>query len=237
MNSTVVRLTARGLLGKRRALLMALLPVLLLGLAIAIRLATGVDEQIADGVLSGFALVTMVPLLAVIAGTGVLGPEIDDGSVVYLLAKPIGRPTIVASKLLVAVATVTLFAAVPTLLAGLILAGTAGGLAVGYAIGAAVAGAAYCALFLLLSVLTRNAVIVGLLYAVVWEAVVGGFVPGAQTLSILQWSLAVTRSVVGAPVDSAVSLPVGGTLLLLVSVGSTWFAGQRLRSLTLTSEE
>ncbi len=237
MNATVLRLTARGLLGKRRAALMALLPVLLLALAIAIRLSTGVDQTIADDVLSGFAMVTMVPLLAVIAGTGVLGPEIDDGSVVYLLAKPIGRPAVVASKLAVAVATVTAFGALPTLVAGLILAGTAGGLAVGYALGALVAGAAYCALFLLLSVLTRNAVIVGLLYAVVWEAVVGGFVPGAQTLSILQWSLAVTRAVVGEPVTSAVSLPVGATLLVLLFAGATWFAGQRLRSLTLTSEE
>ncbi len=54
-------------------------------------------------------------------------------------------------------------AAVPTLLAGLMLTGTADGLAVGYAVGAAVAGIGYCALFLLLAVVTRNAVVAGLL--------------------------------------------------------------------------
>ena len=71
-------------------------------------------------------------------------------------------------------------------------------LAVAYAVGALVAGVAYCALFLLLAVLTRNAVVVGLVYALVWEAAVGNSVPGAQALSIQQWSLAVTRAVVGA---------------------------------------
>ena len=43
-----------------------------------------------------------VPLVALLATTGLLAPEIDDGSVAYLLAKPISRHTIVLSKLLVA---------------------------------------------------------------------------------------------------------------------------------------
>ena len=45
----------------------------------------------------------MVPLIALIAGTGALGPEIDDGSIVYLLAKPLPRREIVFTKLAVAV--------------------------------------------------------------------------------------------------------------------------------------
>ncbi len=237
MNATVIRLTARGLLGRRRSLLLLLLPGVLLLLATIIRLIAGTDETIARTLLKAFGLGTLVPLLGLIAGTGVLGPEIDDGSVVYLLAKPISRPVIVVSKLLVAVVTVTGFAAVPTLLAGLILSGSVGGLAAGYAVGALVAGVTYCTVFVLLAVLSRHAIIVGLLYALLWETVIGGYVPGAQVLSIQQWALAVTRSIVGAEVKSAVSLPVAVTLLVIVCAGATWYAGQRLRTLTLTSEE
>lgn len=237
MNNTVVRLTRRSLLGRRRALLLLLLPGVLLLLAVVIRLTAGSDETITGVLLGGFAVGTLVPLLGLIAGTGVLGPEIDDGSIVYLLSKPIGRPSIVVSKLLVAALTVTTFGAVPTLVAGLVMSGSAGNLAVGFACGALVAGLAYCALFLLLAVIARNAVIIGLLYALIWETVVGQFVPGAQVLSIQQWALAVTREIVGKRVESAVSLPVAIVFLVVVFVGSTWYAGRRLRSLTLTSDQ
>lgn len=237
MNGTVIRLTRRGLLGRRRALLLLLLPAALLLLAIVLRLTVGEDDAVTRGVIGGFALGTLIPLLCLIAGTGVLGPEIDDGSIVYLLSKPISRPTIVASKLLVAMLTVTAFGALPVLVAGLVMSGTSGNIAVGFAVGVLIASFTYCALFLLLAVLTRNAVIVGLLYALIWETVVGQFVPGAQVLSIQQWALAVTREIVGTEVNSAVSLPVAITCLGIVFFGSTWYAGWRLRSLTLTSDE
>jgi len=237
MNDTVIRLTRRSLLGRRRALLLLLLPGVLLFLAVVIRLTAGSDEVITRNLLSAFALGTLVPLLGLIAGTGVLGPEIDDGSIVYLLSKPISRMSIVLSKLLVAVLTVSVFGALATLVAGLVMSGFSGDIAVGFAVGALVAGLAYAALFLLLAVLTRNAVIVGLLYALIWETLVGQFVPGAQVLSVQQWALAVTRAIVGPEVTSTVSLPVAITCLTVVFVASTWYAGWRLRSLTLTSDE
>jgi ABC-2 type transport system permease protein len=183
-----------------------------------------------------------VPLLGLIAGTGSIGPEIDDGSIVYLLTKPLDRHVIVLTKFLVAAAVVTALAAVPTLAAGLVLTGTADDLAVAYAVGAAIAGIAYCALFVLLAVITRNAVVIGLLYALVWESLVGQFVPGAQALSIQQWALAVTERIVGSPaterldVTSAVGLAPAVVLLLVVTVGAVWYAGRRLRTIRLTSE-
>ena len=144
-----------------------------------------------------------MPLLGLIAGTGAIGPEIDDGSIVYLLAKPLSRLSIVLTKVVVAVAVITVFGAVTVLLAGLVLSGTSDNLAVGYAVGALVAGIAYGTLFLLLAVVTRHAVVVGLLYALIWETLVGSFVPGAQTLSIQQWALAITEKVVGSDARAA----------------------------------
>lgn len=242
MNATVAQLTARSLLGRRRALLLLLLPAVLLLLSAAARLLAGQDTDVGVGLLGGFALATVVPLLGLIAGAGAIGPEIDDGSIVYLLSKPLNRHAIVASKLVVAAAVVTLVAAVPTLLAGLVLLGTAEGLAVAYAIGAGVAGLAYCALFVLLAILTPNAVVVGLFYVLIWESLIGSFVPGAQVLSIQQWALAVTERALGPSagtlgVSSAVSFATGVTQLAVVVAGCTWFAGSRLRTLRLTANE
>ncbi|WP_069813689.1 ABC transporter permease subunit [Streptomyces sp. TP-A0874] len=237
-NTTVARLTYRGLLGRRRALILFALPALLLLIAVAVRLLTGVDDQIASSVLSGFALATMVPLIGVIAGTGAIGPEIDDGSIVYLLSKPVRRPSIVVTKLIVAFGVSLCFAALPTLVAGVVLNGNGQQIAVAYAVSAAVASMAYSAVFLLLGTVTRHAVVAGLVYALVWEALIGSLVPGARTLSVQQWGLAIGQRIAGGDlVSSDVGLPLAAVLLTAVTAAATWYAGQKLRGLTLATEE
>lgn len=149
-NPTVARLTYRALLGRRRALILFLLPAMLLVIAAAVRAFNGADDQVAADVLGGFALATMVPLIGVIAGTGAIGPEIDDGSIVYLLSKPVKRPSIIFTKLIVAIAVTMVFSAVPTFIAGFILNGNGQQVAVAYTVAALVASIAYSALFLLL---------------------------------------------------------------------------------------
>ena len=242
MNATVARLTSRAILGRRRALLLLLLPLALLVICIFARVLAGAgDDALAVELLNGFGLAVLMPLLALIAGTGSIGPEIDDGSIVYLLAKPLRRSTIVVTKLLVALGIVTLFGAVPVVVGGVIMTGELGDVALGYGVGTLVAGVAYCAVFLLLAVVSRNAVVIGLLYALIWESLIGQIVPGAQALSIQQWSLAITEGVVGADaevlgVDSAVSVPIAVVLLLLVTLGGTWYASRRLRTIRLSED-
>ncbi|MDI3402701.1 ABC transporter permease [Streptomyces cavernicola] len=235
---TVARLTYRALLGRRRALILFSLPVLLIVIASLVRGFTGVDDQVAADVLGGFALATMVPLIGVIAGTGAIGPEIDDGSVVYLLSKPIKRPTIIVTKLIVAIAVTMAFSAIPTFVAGLILNGNGQQVAIAYTVAALVASIAYAALFLLLGTVSKHAVVFGLVYALVWETLFGSLVEGARTLSVQQWSLAVAERVArGDLVSSDVGLPLAVALLTGVTVLATWYAGQKLRTLTLAGEE
>lgn len=235
---TVARLTQRALLGRRRALILCTLPALLIAIAVVVRLIVGADDEVTSDVLGGFALATMVPLIGVIAGTGAMGPEIDDSSIVYLLAKPVRRPTIVFTKLVVAIGVTMAFSAVPTLVAGLILGGNGQQLAVAYAIATAVSSVAYAAVFLMLGTVSRHAVVFGLVYALGWEALLGSFVSGARALSVQQWSLAVGSEIgEGGFMDSEVGLPVATVLLVIVTVAATWFAGQRLRSLKLAGEQ
>ncbi|CAM5353029.1 hypothetical protein SMICM304S_01366 [Streptomyces microflavus] len=160
---TVARLTYRALLGRRRAAILFVLPALLLVIAAAVRMFAGADDQVAANVLGGFAIATMVPLIGVIAGTGAIGPEIDDGSIVYLLAKPVKRPTIIFTKLIVAIAVTMVFSALPTLLAGLILNGNGQRIAIACARSRRWSPSiAYSALFLLLGTISRHAVVIGL---------------------------------------------------------------------------
>ena len=112
MNSTVASLTSRSLLGRKRTLVLMLLPAALLALCVLARVLAGLDSELerelegalAPDLLWAFGIAILMPLLSLIAGTGSIGPEIDDGSIVYLLAKPLNRYSIVVTKLAVAIA-------------------------------------------------------------------------------------------------------------------------------------
>jgi ABC-2 type transport system permease protein len=240
MNLTVARLTLRTMLGRRRALRLFLLPAVLLGVALLARVLAGPEPELARQLLDPFAFGTLVPLLALIAGTGVIGIEIDEGSIMYLLAKPISRGSIVGAKLAVAIGIVLGFVAFPILLAGVLAGDQVDGPALAFSCAAAIAGIAYCATFLLLAIVTRHAVVFGLLYAVVWETTIAQTVPGVQAVSIQQWSRATTELLVGddarrAGMDAAVG-GVGLPLLVALTVGATWLAIQRLRVLRIAGD-
>ncbi|MBO2466059.1 ABC transporter permease [Actinomadura violacea] len=238
MNATIAMITFRAMLGRRRALLLLALPALLILLAVVLRWTGNNDLDVSANVLQKFGLATLLPLLALIAGTGVIGPEIDDGQIMYVLTKPIPRQVIVLTKLAVAIVLVAAFSVVPTLLAGLVLAGTTAQLVPAFTVGVLVGGVAYSAVFVALAVLSRNAVTIGLLYALVWESLLGSFAPGAKSASIQQWALSVTDALTPAsPVTSSVDLGVAIPLLIAVTVGATLLAAFRLRSLTIASAE
>jgi ABC-2 type transport system permease protein len=249
MNATVAALTRRNLLGRKRTLVLLLLPLALLALCTLARISANLDPDIeqelrgplAPDLLGAFAIAILMPLLSLISGTGSIGPEIDEGSIIYLLAKPLNRYSIVVTKLLVAIGVVVAFGIVPIGVAGVVLTGEVGDVTIGYAVGALAGGVAYSAVFLLLAVLTRNAVVIGLIYALIWESLVGGLVPGAQALSIQQWSLAVVQRVLGdsaqrLDVESAVGFGAAVVLLTVVTVAATAYAGRRLQTLRLNDD-
>src|SRR5660398_326931 len=86
-------------------------------------------------------------LMCLLVSTGVIGAEIDDGSIVYMLAKPLKRRVILFSKIVVALAAVLVFAVIPTMLTVLIAGDEGGRLMVAYGVSAALAAVAYTAIF------------------------------------------------------------------------------------------
>src|SRR5580698_11225634 len=134
-NPVIASITVRATLGRRRALLFAIPAVVLIALTLAVRATHPTGSSWEAQILGDFGFSVLLPLLALIIGTGVLGAEIDDGSAIHLLATPVRRGSIVVTKFAVAAAVTALFAAVPELVAGL-LAPDRTGLAVALFIGA-----------------------------------------------------------------------------------------------------
>ncbi|WBC17912.1 ABC transporter permease [Micromonospora sp. WMMA1998] len=233
--STVTWITARGLFGRSRFLMLLPLPLILIGLAVLCR-ALGVDPgQWGPPVLVGLGLAVVLPVVALIVGTGVLGAEIDDGTVVHILTKPLPRWQIVLPKLLVAAGVSAVTVGVPIYVAGVLAGSVRLGLAL---VAASAAGAlAYSALFLALSLVTRRPVLLGLVYVLIWEGLLGRFVTGTRVLSIQQWVIALADRMAPTPLlGTTVSVPVAAVLTALVAVGFTVLAIDRLRSFSVAGE-
>jgi ABC-2 type transport system permease protein len=225
MNGVIARLTLRQLLARRRTILLLLLAGVMLLVALGLRL--GADPvtraQAAARMLEIFGTATLMPLVALLFGTATIGAELDEGTAIYLLSKPIPRWVTLLTKLAVAVACSAALTSIPVLLAGL-LAGAGIGLSVAFAVATAAGSAIYCAVFVALSLTTSRALVVGLGYVLIWEGVLAGLFAGTQTFSVRQHTLAfadalsdVPRAVFSAPLPIGTALVVGALVLVLAT--------------------
>ena len=235
-NPTVAAITARATLGRRRAILFAVPAVILIALTLILRASHPAGAQWPDTVLGDFGFSVLLPFTALIIGTGVLGAEIDDGSVIHLLATPVRRADVIVTKFAVAAGLTALFAAVPELIAGE-LAPNSGKLALALFVGALVGSVVYSALFLLASVVTTRAIAFGLLYVAIWEGLLSNLVGGVRILSIAHYSLGVANAIYpDQNLRAGLSLSTSLVLAIVITVGGLFLAARRLATFSLAGD-
>lgn len=235
MNATVFSLTFRQLVSRRRSLLLVLFAALPILLAVTFRLADQVSAEswLAETLYGDLIITTLLPLAALVLGTAALGAEIDDGTAFYLLAKPISRASIILPKLAVVALIVCVLAAATTLGSGLIVLGgdDEDRIVVAFTVAVAVGGAIYSALFILLSVITSRALIVGLAYVLIWEGLISGLFSGTRIYSVRQYTLGVADALTSAPsfvFEAELNTLTTAVFATLAGVLATWFAIRRL---------
>lgn len=235
MTRALIELTARQLLGRRRALIMLLLALLPALVAAIYRLSDG-DQDAAEftaDMLDVMGLGLVLPLTALIFGTGTLGAEIEDGTAVYLLTKPVERWRIVVVKIAVAAAATILVTLPPLVLASVIaLGGDEAAITPAFAVAVVVGAITYCALFVTLSIRTGRALLIGLGYVFIWEAVLPQLFSGTKWVSVHQYMLGVADLISSAPawvltLDADLD-GVTAVVLAAVVTGAATFLGVRL---------
>jgi ABC-2 type transport system permease protein len=215
----LVVVTLRGLLGRRRTLLMVLLASLPILVGLLIRLGGGRND--APEILDTLMIRTVLPLIALVFGTATIGSEIEDGTIVFLLAKPIARWRVALAKLGVAAGLTAALVVPPIILTGLLVEGFGGGslaTAFGFALAAIAGGTAYAVAFATLGVVTSRALVVGLAYTLLWEGVLAGLLDGTRFLSIRQGTLSIAAALTGEDVGVDVLGPAVASLILAVVV-------------------
>jgi ABC-2 type transport system permease protein len=253
VNPTVARITLRATLSRKRALLFAIPAAVLILLTLALKATHAPSRPWPSHVLGTFGFSVLLPLTALIIGTSVLGAEVDDGSIVHLLATPVRRSSVVATTFLVATGLTIVFAAVPELIAALIAGGGSappppgqpGGLvsigtsqfAAGLFVGALACSVIYNAVFVMVSVATTRAIAVGLLYVLVWETLLSNFVSGVRLLSVSHYGLGIAGGFVTDPaLQAGLGVLTSVVMGIIVTAAALLLAVSLLSSFTLKGE-
>jgi ABC-2 type transport system permease protein len=231
---TLAKIAVRQLTGNRKVWWVALLALLPALIAFIAARQTDQTMEIVMVETSTLIVSVLLPLLALVVGTGVFGAEIDDGTIAYVLGKPVARWRIVLTRIVVAGAATAALLVPATLLAALVgfQRLDADGLVLGFAAAVAVGGLLYCALFVALSLTTRRALIVGLIYVVVWEGSLSRLMPGTRALSIREYTLSLAEALAGGK-DGMIAASLDGRTALImgtvVAVLATAHAIRRLK--------
>ncbi len=235
----LVTVTLRGLLGRRRIVLMVVLALLPVLVGLLIRLGGGRSD--APEILDSLVVRTVLPLVALVIGTATIGSEIEDGTAVFLLAKPIARWRVALAKLAVAAGLTAALTVPPILVTGLLVGGFGGAsvaTAFGFALAAIAGGTAYAVAFAALGVITTRALVVGLGYTLLWEGVLASLLDGTRFLSIRQATLGVAAALTGEDVGVDVLEPVvAAAILLVVIVGGFLLTARALARFQVRSAD
>jgi ABC-2 type transport system permease protein len=225
---TLVDVTLRGLVGRRRTVLLVLLAMLPIGLALLARL--GGEAPDAAAALDALVVRIVLPLIALVFGTAALGAEIEDGTAVYLLTKPIARLHIVVAKVVVAALLTAALVAPSALATGLLMGGGDEGLAATLAVTPAViiGSLLYAAAFVAVSVVTTRALVIGLVYVVIWEGILAGILVGTRIFSIREAVLGFAGVLAPDAWEGGLEAAQAVGLALVVVIGGVALGARRL---------
>lgn len=222
MDRTILWLTWRQLFARRRlglAIAFSILPVVFTFIfRFNLSDREGAVTELFSGLSRNLIIGTLVPLAAAVFGTTAFGGEVDDGTLVYLLVKPLPRWRVVLWKYVVALLS-TLAVMLPALiLPWLVLRGpeVSGDMLLGFIAGGTLGAATYCALFLVLGLASRRSLVLSLLYVIGFEAVLARQLVGVKSLSVREF--AVSTSLAAS----------NGTLALpgyVVPMSTVWVVG------------
>jgi ABC-2 type transport system permease protein len=199
--AALVASTLRQQLGGRRIillLLLGLLPAGVLGILLA-------DERTAIGARQGFheaplaiLFFVVLPVASLVFGAGALGDERRDGTLSFILLRPLPRTLLVAAKLLgawlAAFAVVGTGALAMSVVLGIRFATweTLGPLVLAVAL----SSLAYVSVFLALGYFTARAVLIGLVYVFIWESGMTSSIPSLASVSLMRIGLSAYTALV-----------------------------------------
>lgn len=209
----------------------------------------GIDEPAHDWVFfyvqelyRGLVVATLLPIVTLILATGAFGNEIEDRTLHYLTLKPVSRWRLVLEKYLG-----VLLVAIPLQVAGLtaawlivfhqdIASADAQNSITAVLPSAVAAICAYGAVFLLVSLWMRRALLAGVFYVLIWESLFGRFLEGLKLVSIRHYAESIAVGLLDHPdviLKGANSVIVSVVVLAVITLFALSMSARRLKRLNI----
>lgn len=231
----VTTLTVRQFTGGRTArlvLVLSLIPALFAAIYVA-RPWDVTPNAFATDLFRDLIAPTLLPIVVLLPATAAFGNELEDGTLPYLLMKPVSRLRLVLGKY-----AAVLLVTVPALLAGLAVtaaivaqgpdAEDLGRVLTAMAGASAAATVLLAAVFLLVSLIVPRALLAGMIYIFAWESLLGRFLPGVRAISSREYALHVFDGILA---DDFATASNAALTMLVVAVVCLLLAVWRLRSI------
>ena len=223
MLATVYRIILRTQVSLGRIAFLALLASV--GLVVGLAIGVGdVFDRLDAGtnLINAFGLSLYAPVATLVLASAALSDPIDDGTMVYLWLRPMGRWKIGLGALL-ATWTVTLPLVLVPMVGMAVLSGGGPSLVRGTLLAGSLAVIAYGALFVLLGLWVRRALIWGLAYILLWEGFVAIAGDNAQRLAIRSYTRSLLSDATGVDLFLA-DIAVSASVIVPLVVAALAFA-------------
>lgn len=237
MNATIAptgvvyRILLRELLSVGRFAVIGALALTALASGIAIGLNDGTPERAAN-LMENFGLVVVLPVVALLFASAVIGELREDRTLVYLWLRPMAPWVVPVAGLAAATTVVVPSVGVPLVVAAL-FAGADAGVIVGTLLAVLLGSLAYGAVFVLASVVIKRVLLWGLAYILIWEGFVAGS-DGAARLALRSYTSSILADLADVPLGLGVhSLATALAVLVPVTIIATVLSVVRYRRSTV----
>lgn len=196
---TISWLTLRQLFARRRVWVVVAVAVLPFLLTFIYRLTS--EDREGDrlvfmlGMYREIVIGVLLPLTAVLFGALAFGAEVEEGTLVYLLVRPVPRWLVVTVKFLVAALVTTATIGFGMLLAWISLRGPElpGTFFRAFLLAAAAGALLYTAIFAYVGLVTKRGLVMGLLYVILFENLVTRMLEGIRIFSVREFALSIAQ--------------------------------------------
>ena len=233
----VTTLTVRQFTGGRTARLafvLGLIPALFAAIYVA-RPWNVTTAEFTTDLFRELIVPTLLPIVVLLPATAAFGNELEDGTLPFLLMKPVSRLRLVFGKF-----AAVLLVTIPSLLAGLAIttliasrapaAGDPGRLLLAMAGASAAAAGLLAAVFLFVSLIIPRALLAGMIYIFAWESLLGRFLPGVRAISSREHALRVFDGILDDDLPTASNAAL---TMLVVAAACLLLAVWRLRRIEI----
>ena len=210
--SAVYRILVRMIATRGRLTAILALGGLVVFVGFAVKASDDGDFDAAADALVSAGLSLFVPVTAVVFASAVLGEMTEDGTLVYVWARPLPRSTITMAGIGASLSVALPCALLPIGIMALVMDPDLLG---GALVAATLSTVAHTALFVGIGARVPRALIWALAYVALWEGIVGGVSAGIARTSLQLYSESLLREISGAsPLEFGVSQSVAVAVLV-----------------------